>query len=677
MGYSPSEQVAKRKVDIRLDLQVLRALAVISVVAYHLFPDFIPSGLLGVDVFFLLSGYLITGLIWRDFAQESGRGLISQLSRFWARRARRLLPAALLVLVSTFLAGLALGPRSWWLDSSGSFFASLAYVANWYFGFEEADYLRADTAVSPYQHFWSLSVEEQFYVLWPLLVILVVASAVKKKLNLTMGLLAVGSVASGLFSIYLLLRDPSFAFYNTFGRIWEFGLGGLLALAQRKWQIAIPRLLYPLSWLVLIAVMFVPHTQLSILPITALALLAGVVAIAAGEGRLSGRPYAPLHWVGDYSYGIYLWHWPIFILAPWVIGNSAIGASWREQLALVGLTLLLAFLSKNLVEDPIRFGQFAKLRNLTQISILLGISAVIFVSFAQVERAVRAELAQPVSLSPTIDASESPGAGEQVTEVKVLRPSLAELNEDRPAVEQSKYRVNKDEDDFIVAEFGNRESDVVIALVGDSHARQYFDPLFELVEEYDLALDVVSKTACNIQHPDDYRQWGGGLYCEKWNGLFQQHMTASSYDLIITSNSTLLHDGNEAPARSFAAAVTEWLETSDQVLVIRDNPKPVTSDTITDFKYCIERYGLDAERECLNTVEKALTPPDGFYDIVADIPGVARVDLTLAYCPDGISCPAVMDGMIVYRDASHISATFARTLTDELEAELSRLGIIP
>ena len=143
---------------LRLDLQVLRALAVISVVIYHLFPDWVQSGLLGVDVFFVLSGYLITGLIWRDFSEAKGRALWSQLSRFWARRARRLLPAALLVLVSTFLVGLALGPKTWWLDSSGGFFASSAYVANWYFGFEAADYLRADAADSPYQHFWSLSV---------------------------------------------------------------------------------------------------------------------------------------------------------------------------------------------------------------------------------------------------------------------------------------------------------------------------------------------------------------------------------------------------------------------------------------------------------------------------------------------------------------------------------------
>lgn len=670
--------MAKRKADIRLDLQVLRALAVISVVAYHLFPDLIPSGLLGVDVFFLLSGYLITGLIWRDFSQESGRGLISQLSRFWARRARRLLPAAVLVLVSTFIAGLALGPRSWWLDSSGSFFASLAYVANWYFGFEEADYLRADAAVSPYQHFWSLSVEEQFYVLWPLLVILVVASSIKKKLNLTIWILTLGSIASGIFAIYLLLRDPSFAFYNTFGRTWEFGAGGLLALAQRKWQIAIPKILYPLSWLGLIGIMFVPHTQLTILPITAVALLAGVLAIAAGEGRLGGRPYAPLHWVGDYSYGIYLWHWPIFILAPWVIGNSAIGANWREQLVLVGLTLLLAFVSKNLVEDPIRFGRFAKLPNLTQISVLLGISALVFVSFAQIENQTRQALAQPVVVTPTTPSeSAGEGAGEQVTEVRVLTPSLADLNEDRPLVEQSKYRVNKDEDDFIVAEFGNLESDTQVVLVGDSHVRQYFDPMLELAERYGFKLDVVSKTACNIQDARDFQQYGGGLYCEKWNQQFRDHMIQSSYELIITSNSTLIHDGNAAPARSFASAVSEWLETSEQVLVVRDNPKPITSDTITDFKYCIERFGLDANRECLNTVDKALSPPDAFYDIVADTPGVSRIDLTLVYCPDGIYCPAVIDDMIVYRDSSHITATFARTLTDEFESALRKLAIIP
>jgi len=652
---------------LRLELQVLRALAVIAVVLYHLFPDFVLTGLLGVDVFFVLSGYLITALIWRDFKDATGSALFSQLSRFWARRARRLLPAALLVLVTTFLAGLYLGPKTWWLDSSGSFFASAAYVANWYFGFEAAEYLRADAAVSPYQHFWSLSVEEQFYVLWPLMVMLVIAASIRKKLRFTIGLMAAISVMSFGYALYALATDPAFSFYNTFTRIWEFGFGAVLALWQQTKRVSLSKKLFVPTWVLLIISMLIPHTQQTLIWQTLVVVILTVLAIIVSEGRLAGSRLRPLHGVGDYSYGIYLWHWPVLILAPWVIGSSALSADWHVQLGLVALILLLAFSSKKLVEDPIRFGSFAKLPNLLQISALLGLTLAVLLSFASIERGVK-ESASELGGVVVVPGESAP---------KPLIPDLADLADDKPIVEGAEYLIRKDAEGFRVAELGVIGSERRLAIVGDSHARQFYDPLAALAEKYSFALDVISKSACSIQHPDSYALdgLGAGLYCEDWNRQLAEYLETAEYDLLISSNSTLVHDGDAAVGRSYAEAVESWMALGHEVLIIRDNPKPDVSDQVSDFRYCIEQYGIDAVRECGTPRNEALLPFDSLFAEASKVEGVHALDLTDVFCEDNW-CPVIIDGVILYRDGSHITVSFAKTLQDKFEDYLGQIRVL-
>ena len=648
---------------------MLRALAVISVVVYHLFPDWVQSGLLGVDVFFVLSGYLITGLIWRDFSEAKGQALWSQLSRFWARRARRLLPAALLVLVTTFLLGLWLGPKTWWLDSSGSFFTSSAYVANWYFGFEASEYLRADAAVSPYQHFWSLSVEEQFYVIWPLLVMVVLAASIKKKLETTIWLMVAISVLSFGFGIYSSLTDPAFGFYNTFTRIWEFGFGAVLALSTLSKKPQLPNWVFGISWLGLVAVMVIPHTAQSLVWQTLIAVALSTVVILSSESRLASAKLRPLHLVGDYSYGIYLWHWPVLILAPWVLGSSALSANWLEQLALIALTLLLAFLSKHFVEDPFRFGSFAKLKNLSQIAILLGITLAIILSFAQIERVVKASASEVLS-APAATVADQPAP-------KPLTPPLTELGDDKPIVEGADYLIRKDKEGFRVAELGVVGSEKRIAIVGDSHARQFYDPLAALALKYSFQLDVISKSACSIQHPENYQLdgHGAGLYCEQWNQQLASYLEAADYDLLVSANSTLVHDGYQPAGESYAQAVESWIASGHKVLVVRDNPKPNVIDPVSDFRYCIEQYGANAVTECGTPRDEALEPFDSLFAEASKVTGAHSLDLTNVFC-DQDWCPVIIDGVILYRDGSHITVTFAKTLEDEFEAELRHLGIL-
>jgi peptidoglycan/LPS O-acetylase OafA/YrhL len=647
--------------DLRVDLQVMRGLAVGAVVLYHFFPDLVPTGLLGVDVFFVLSGYLITGILWRDLNQARGlKALWSKLVQFWARRARRLVPAALLVLGLTATVGYLIAPRSWWLDIDAGWLFAVAYIANWHFATEAADYLRADSPVSPYQHYWSLSVEEQFYIVLPIMLLALLLVAVKKRLSAITWLLTALSLVSLGYALYMQSVDPAYGFYSAATRVWEFGAGGLLALWQvRGKKLSIPSWLMWPAWLGLIALMLIPHDPNQLVYQNLVAVTLTVIAIALSKEHFKQKAFAPIRVLGDYSYSIYLWHWPILVLSPWVLGYSVLSGSPVVQLATLALIFLVSWASKTLIEDPIRFGPFSKIASGWQVFLTLLISlAVIVAGFLFHERVMAEAKADVVTYSFT--------------------PSLVELENDKSISEDAEWIIRKDQEGFKVSEWGDRQSSTRIALVGDSHARQYFESLRELAEEYGFGLDMISKSACSVQAPGDYQleRLGGGLNCEGWNESLAEHMTATEYSLVVNSNSTLVHDGDVDAARSFKKAVEGWVQAGHNVLLIRDNAKPNVRDAVSDFRFCIEQYGDQAATECSTGIDQALFPNDSLYELGVTVEGVRGFDLTPVLCPDMEACPVIIDDVIVYRDGSHMTLTFTKSLTPILEQELKDLGLL-
>ena len=209
------------------EIQGLRAVAVGLVLLFHIWPAFMPGGYVGVDVFFVISGYLMTGLLVRSAMRDGSVSLID----FYSRRARRLLPAATTVLAASFLATFAFLPQTRWLETVPQIAASALYVQNWALARSAVDYLGAENAASPVQHYWSLSIEEQFYFIWPLVVIAALHFArrfgvsLRRTLLVALGLIFVGSLAA---SIYITAQDPARAYFVTHTRIWELALGGLL-----------------------------------------------------------------------------------------------------------------------------------------------------------------------------------------------------------------------------------------------------------------------------------------------------------------------------------------------------------------------------------------------------------------------------------------------------------------
>ncbi|WP_139416363.1 acyltransferase family protein [Agromyces laixinhei] len=354
---APPPPVARSTV--RPEIQALRALAVGAVVLHHGWPAVAPAGYMGVDVFFVVSGFLITGLLLRN---AETRGKIS-LGTFYRRRARRILPAAVAVLAAVSVLTIALVPRREWRSWFSEVVASAVYFENWQLAIDSQIPRHSDLESTPVQHFWSLSVEEQFYLFWPLLMIVAIWAAARSGVGsrrVLLILLGAVTAASFVHCLVLTAQNSDLAYFSTFTRTWEFGVGGLLALVaatplrdRNGWRAAVS-----LAGLVLIAVPIVTFRSPELFPgaIVLVPVVGTLAVIWAGMPQVVWSPtrlaaLRPVQWMGDVSYSLYLWHWPIFMFVPYLTG---VPSPWWLMVLLVGVSFLVAGLSKRYIEDPFR-----------------------------------------------------------------------------------------------------------------------------------------------------------------------------------------------------------------------------------------------------------------------------------------------------------------------------------
>jgi peptidoglycan/LPS O-acetylase OafA/YrhL len=663
---------------VRPEIQALRAVAVGMVVVYHAVPRLMPGGYIGVDVFFVISGFLITSHLAREL-ETTGR---LSFTRFYVRRARRLLPAALTVLGVVGLFTLLRLPSTMWGGIGEQLLSSTFYVQNWTLAGQSVDYLAAGSRPGPLQHFWSLSVEEQFYIVWPALLALAVVLGrhwAGRRRALCLAIAAVTALSFG-YSLLATAQSPAWAYFVTTTRAWELGAGGLLAVTLPK--LPGPRSLrITLSWLGLgvIAVCALRMNGATAFPgyAAALPVLGAVAVIAAGSepGRLSSSrilDWRFLQWIGDLSYSIYLWHWPLLILVPVLLKGPGYHPPTVVMPLIAAAAIPVAAVSKRWIEDPLRTSGQQSSRSRRHRFVFPGVVATLLVTttvvggalfaldHAQVERAQRELLAFDVSHQPCA------GAGSLLPQCRGRAPSgvhPAPVIATRDAVQQN-CQQRGDRAGLLPCHYGaSGPGALEVVVVGDSHANQWMPALTRVAEAEGWHLVTYFKSGC------PYAVGLGPGSCVSFDQRVAKRLEAERPDLLITSARSGEGYGSHASqataTRAFAQAWRPVIEAGGHVAVLADVPQPGLGGVL-DPPSCVAE-GDSCEVRADDVVgDQALAT-------AARASGADLVDLRPQFCPRG-RCPAVMGGVLVYRDSNHMTATFASTLTPYLRTALTSVS---
>ena len=379
----PTAPTSREDRRFRPDVQGLRALAVLLVVLFHAGSSLVSGGYVGVDVFFVISGFVITGVLLRERA-SSGR---TSILTFYGRRCRRIIPAATLVIVVTIVAAyIFLGVLAGGRTAVDARWAAI-FLVNFHFAAEGTNYLSAQQLPSPLQNFWSLSVEEQFYLVFPTLFLLLAAlrTRISLRARLAIGLTLV-LIASFVLSVAQTSSDPTVAYFSPFTRAWELALGGLVAVGT-TWLMRVPaRVGASLTWLGLGAILFsaidfnsqtaYPGSLVAVPVIGAALIIAGGTA-ASRFGAESVLGLRPCTWLGDRSYSLYLWHWPILIIAA--ESQSRTSLTLRQSLPWLALAVVATIITYSVVENPIRRARFGGRRRWASVALGIGLIALTLV----------------------------------------------------------------------------------------------------------------------------------------------------------------------------------------------------------------------------------------------------------------------------------------------------------
>ncbi|WP_432286150.1 acyltransferase family protein [Aminobacter sp. BA135] len=639
----------------RPDIEGLRAIAVGGVIAFHFGMSDLPGGFIGVDIFFVISGYLIT----RHLMQEIGRSGTVDLWRFYGRRARRLLPASLLVIASTLAAGyFILAPSEQQLYAKGALFAS-SYVINLWLLRWSFDYFAADTASNPFLHFWSLSVEEQFYLLWPAFLLLVAwFRPGARSIALILGVIAL--VSFGV-SAWMTSESQPWAFYFSPLRAWEFAVGGLVSLVvAERWASGF-RFSPVMGWtgiaLIVVAYLSVSETDpfpgfIALLPVagTAMLLLSGARKSAVGPASLLSLP--PFQWTGKLSYSLYLWHWPVIVYATILWPDLTLAG----RLACLAVTAGLSFLSYRYVENPVRSNGWlsaGSLRSLGLAALLTSLGVTLSYGAAQI-------------------AARSVGPEQMLIADSAARSSSARQIDSAcvASLEQTKPRS---------CSLGASKPQKTIVLFGDSHADHWSTPLAKIAETNNWRLVTYLKSSCSVAAVPTWnvRLMRAYSECDAWRQTAMKEIASLKPDAVIVSQFSYSYVENDVNgglehlvsrdvwAGGLRASLAALRKTGAEVVLLRDVPVHKSY-----LDRCVARslWQGRSSTVCDTPRREAIDERVSKTEQVASagLDGVRYVDLTELFCND-TTCPAMIGGKLTFRDRHHIATPFAATLAGSMQ----------
>ena len=612
-----------------LQIQGLRALAALLVTIFH--AKLLPGGFIGVDIFYVISGYLITGLILREI-ESTGR---LDLPTFYQRRIKRLLPTSVFVLFVTAIVGFFVLPVITRDALGRDLFAAATYISNYLFAWWENDYQNLGATPSPFIHYWSLAVEEQFYVIWP--IFLLFLSRYGKR-AIFRGI-AITTFLSLLLSIYQTQTSPIWAFYSLPTRAWELGFGALLLFVPETfWKNRF------IPWFGVIGILVASFRFDEKTAFPGINALLPVVSTAVLIGSISNWPRAfndlsnnrISQWLGAISYPLYLWHWPALVLPSSALGREL---RIRERILCIVLTIVLAHFTSKYIEQPIRHKNVSG-RKIYQF--FVGTTVISLVAGLLIA-------------STSSSMIKVKGTDNSFNLVDVMQ---------KPAVYGDNCHSNYGENESGECTYGDLNSSTTIVLYGDSHAAQWFPALLELANERNFKLVSLTKSACpSVDVPRADQGAYKNIDCETWRDKSVARIKQIRPAAVILSSFQYF-----TPPRGYPDENKWWTDgqkrlltslrgSSDHLIYISDTPRPKR-----DIPNCL------ASRDVKSCDTTEPTP-------VKVIKGFETIDPAPWLCSK--YCPAIQDGYVVYRDASHISVAAALALKPQLESALISKGLFP
>ncbi|MCC7252696.1 acyltransferase family protein [Hyphomicrobium sp.] len=624
---------SRHGVDFRADIEGLRGVSVAAVVAYHAVPSLLPGGFVGVDVFFVISGFLITGILLSEL-NASGR---IDLIAFWGRRIRRILPAATLVLCATCIL-ISLLPSIDTRAVGKSVIAAALFYLNFRQAGEAVNYLADDDADNPVLHYWSLAVEEQFYLLWPLLLVGLFLLAARLRQGRLVPPLAAFIIvllaASFSYGAWLTFTDAPYAFFSTFSRAWQFLAGALAALLivdMRGGESETLASAASLACVMVLAASFMlidtttPYPGFAALAPTAAAAL--LIYLNSGGRTLGALAMAvpPLRYLGRISFSLYLWHWPLL-----VIGKAKSGDSPTVTLAAVLLSVALAAVTYAWVEQPVRTSP--RLVGSKRHVLALGLGLVLIGSgFGLVLRKFGPD---SVAIGPGVYASAQA------------------ITSDRPIIYEDDCLVRIKAVAYGTCAYAAVDGDRTVVLFGDSHAANWYPPLYKASAEEGWRLVVRVKASCVPADVVQYRD-AKTVYreCEQWQKTVLSELQDMKPDVIVVAGIT-----HEHPLESEKRMFETLAAASGALIVMRDTPHLPEAPV-----KCLRRTGNPSA--CVWSVDQLRGR--GYPKLAeAELPRNARVlDVNDRVCPDGV-CHAVTNGIVTMTDNHHLTATFSTSFAD-------------
>lgn len=644
----------------RPEIEGLRTIATLLIAIYHIWLGKVSGG---VDIFFVLSGFLIT------------MSLLSRLEKtgklqFWdhiLRLLKRLFPLAFTVIIFTTFLSFIFLPKVQWEQVISHMFASTFYFENWRLSLDSVDYLAKDYAASPFQHFWSMSVQGQFYLIWPCILFIAYLLAqkffktpVRKTLLVVLSICFILSIS---YSIYMTAANQPWAYFDTFARLWEFCLGGIFALVLpylhlNNWFSTI------IGWLGLLIVcltgVLIPVSKLFPGYIALLPIVSALLIILASEKQsrfgvnrlLSLKPFLVF---GHFTYGFYLWHWPLLIFYKTYFDIATV--SITAGIIILFVTFILSFTSTKLIEAPIRKIDLQQSKK-KLVSVIFGmliaivLTNVMFHNFTE-QSSIQLDENKIENYPGALVFYENREAPKGIEYI----PSLVTVKEDLPSFYDEKSCFTNSET-ITKCSFGATENpDYTIALVGGSHSGHWFPPLEQLAHELNFQIDVFIHDGCRFTN-DDFR---GQMTpeCLIWNENLIDILKENPPDLVFTTST--VHRYNFVPK----GYIGQWkqLEGVTQIFAVRDNPRMPM-----DIPTCLENENDPSRCSISRKIALSEVLP---WENTEGIPSnVTFADLSDNFCDEN-RCYGVIGNIIVYRDQHHITAEFAKTLAPALRKPLA------